>query len=100
MAKKNASTRRPMNDAEFSGEEIDSNSTDSTDTVTSVSVPEESAVETVAVKGKGKVADDPSANSNVSIGDIRKSVAFVNSVGGMDKALNLLQILKVAKEVQ
>lgn len=100
MAKKNASVRRPMNDAEFSGEEIDSNSADSADAAVSVSVPEESAVETVSVKSKGKVADDPSANSNVSIGDIRKSVAFVNSVGGMDKALNLLQILKVAKEVQ
>ena len=34
------------------------------------------------------------------IGDIRKAVAFANSVGGLDKALALLQILKVAKEVQ
>ena len=29
-----------------------------------------------------------------------KAVAFANSVGGLDKAIALLQIVKVAKEVQ
>ncbi len=43
---------------------------------------------------------DQRTNDNVSLGDIRKAAAFVNSVGGLDKAIGLLQILKVAKEVQ
>ena len=49
-----------------------------------------------ATKAKG----EQRANDNVSLGDIRKAAAFVNSVGGLDKAISLLQILKVAKEVQ
>jgi hypothetical protein len=36
----------------------------------------------------------------MSLGDIKKAAAFANSVGGLDKAVSLLQILKVAKEVQ
>ena len=44
-------------------------------------------------------ADQPSDGS-VGIGDIKKAAAFVNSIGGLDKAIALLQILKAAKEVQ
>ena len=33
-------------------------------------------------------------------GAVRKAAAFVNSIDGLDKAIALLQILKVAKEVQ
>ena len=51
-------------------------------------------------KAKARVAEDTSSGSTVGLGDIRKAVAFVNSVGGLDKGLNLLQILKVAREVQ
>jgi|GEM_PF-2101607 len=40
------------------------------------------------------------ANGAVSIADIRKAASFVTAIGGLDKALSLLQILKVAKEVQ
>ncbi len=58
------------------------------------------AEEPVTSKSKPKPAEDASANGNVGISDIRKAVAFVNSVGGLDKALGLLQILKVAREVQ
>jgi hypothetical protein len=47
---------------------------------------------------KAKV--DQHGNGDVSLGDIRKAAAFVNSIGGLDKAMSLLQILKVAKEVQ
>lgn len=56
--------------------------------------------ETTSPKAKTKTSDDGSANASVGISDIRKAVAFVNSVGGLDKALGLLQILKVAREVQ
>ena len=44
-------------------------------------------------------ADQPS-DGNVGIADIKKAAAFANSIGGLDKAIALLQILKVAKEVQ
>lgn len=50
--------------------------------------------------GKVKVKAEPASNEQIGIGDIKKAAAFVNSVGGLDKALSLLQILKVAKEVQ
>lgn len=49
---------------------------------------------------KGKAKGDRPGNGDVSLGDIRKAAAFVNSIGGLDKAIALLQILKVAKEVQ
>lgn len=47
-----------------------------------------------------KAKAEPASNEQIGIGDIKKAAAFVNSVGGLDKALSLLQILKVAKEVQ
>ena len=49
---------------------------------------------------KAKATEDPGATGSVGLGDIRKAVAFANSVGGLDKAIALLQIVKVAKEVQ
>ena len=49
---------------------------------------------------KSKAKEDQPSSGNVGIADIRKAAAFANSVGGLDKALSLLQILKVAKEVQ
>lgn len=63
---------------------------------------EERAVEeTAPVRTKARVGDDAGGTvGNVSLSDIRKAVAFVNSTGGLEKALNLLQILKVAREVQ
>lgn len=47
-----------------------------------------------------KARPEPQANGGFGVGEIRKAAAFVNSVGGLDKAITLLQILKVAKEVQ
>ena len=44
-------------------------------------------------------ADQPS-DEHFGITDIKKGAAFVNSIGGLDKAIAVLQILKVAKEVQ
>ncbi|MEX2112990.1 MAG: hypothetical protein WD845_07375 [Pirellulales bacterium] len=40
------------------------------------------------------------SSDNIGVGDIKKAAAFANSVGGLDKAVALLQILKVAKDVQ
>lgn len=82
-------------------------SSDEQTETTTAAVVSEVIEETVAMveepapaKAKARVAEDATAGSTVGIGDIRKAVAFVNSVGGLDKALNLLQILKVAREVQ
>ena len=47
-----------------------------------------------------KAKAEQASNEPIGISDIRKAAAFVNSVGGLDKAFALLQILKVAKEVQ
>lgn len=49
---------------------------------------------------KAKAKADQQSSGNVGIGDIKKAAAFASSVGGLDKAISLLQILKVAKEVQ
>ena len=51
-------------------------------------------------KPKRKAKAEPQASGDLGIADIRKAAAFVNSIGGLDKALALLQILKVAKDVQ
>lgn len=53
-----------------------------------------------APKKQPKVKEESSSNGQVGVGDIKKAAAFVNAVGGLDKAISLLQILKVAKEVQ
>lgn len=56
--------------------------------------------EAVAPKKERKTKVDSQADGNFGVGDVRKAAAFVNSIGGLDKAIALLQILKVAKEVQ
>jgi hypothetical protein len=96
MAKKNISNRKPVDESGIAGDEVSNHP----------SVPTESdmaaapAGETSPLKpGKAKAAEDP-ATGSVGLGDIRKAVAFANSVGGLDKAIALLQIVKVAKEVQ
>lgn len=57
------------------------------------------AAKTPPAQAKGKAKDDQASSGNVGIGEIKKAAAFANSVGGLDKAIALLQILKVAKEV-
>ena len=49
---------------------------------------------------KPKAKSEPKSDGNLGIGEIRKAATFANSVGGLDKAIALLQVLKVAKEVQ
>ena len=53
-----------------------------------------------APKREKKPKGEPQQDGSFSVGDVRKAAAFVNSVGGLDKAIAVLQILKVAKEVQ
>ncbi len=49
---------------------------------------------------KAKRNVDQTASGQFAVSDIKKAAAFVNSIGGLDKAIAVLQILKVAKEVQ
>lgn len=49
---------------------------------------------------KGKKKADHQAAGIFGVADIKKAAAFANSIGGLDKAIAVLQILKVAKEVQ
>ena len=96
MARKNTSTRKPNEGSGFAVTEV-SNDLGETPESEMTAAP---AGETPPSKpGKTKAAEDPAAGS-VGLGDIRKAVAFANSVGGLDKAIALLQIVKVAKEVQ
>ena len=104
MAKKNTSSRKPTEESNIGVGEV------------STSLHETSASETIAAAAdetiaasdetplskpnKSKVTEDQAATGSVSLSDIRKAVAFANSVGGLDKAIALLQIVKVAKEVQ
>jgi len=96
MAKKNLSTKKSpieMDDAAAEASVETGGSSES-----AASVPHEE--EMPPAKGKTKAIDDQSSSGNVGLSDIRKAVAFSNSVGGLDKAIAILQILKVAKEVQ
>lgn len=56
--------------------------------------------EAASPKKERKPKAEPQQDGTFGVGDVRKAAAFVNSVGGLDKAIALLQILKVAKEVQ
>ena len=49
---------------------------------------------------KGKSTADHQSSGNFGVSDIKKAAAFANSIGGLEKAIAVLQILKVAKEVQ
>jgi hypothetical protein len=95
MAKKNLSAKKsPLQVDDAAEASLETGAT--SESAASVT-PED---ETPPTKAKAKAIDDSSPSSNVGISDIRKAVAFSNSVGGLDKAIAILQILKVAKEVQ
>ena len=53
-----------------------------------------------AAPKRAKPKSDQTSEGSFGVGEIKKAAAFVNSVGGLDKAMTLLQVLKVAKEVQ
>jgi hypothetical protein len=86
MAKKKAVSQKPV--SEPTQEAAD----DSAKTATADSP--------MPTKSKPKASDEQSTDGGVGIADIKKAVAFSNSVGGLEKAIALLQILKVAKDVQ
>jgi hypothetical protein len=96
MAKKNTSSRKPPEESGIAMDQVSHSLSEAPESETSAAP----ASETQSSKpGKAKPAEDP-ATGSVGLGDIRKAVAFANSVGGLDKAIALLQIVKVAKEVQ
>ena len=92
MAKKKASSQKTSVDAVVATTKDSAVLDDSPKTTTPVERP--------ASKTKVNANDAPASDGNVGIGEIKKAVAFANSVGGLDKAIALLQILKVAKDVQ
>src|SRR4051812_24423472 len=58
-----------------------------------------------AITGKANRSLKPKSEQqqrpeNFGVSDIKKAAAFVNSIGGLEKAIAVLQILKVAREVQ
>jgi hypothetical protein len=96
MAKKN--TRKPSGAAAITVIEDDlDNAADDGGHESNWSSPES---EPSVVKPQRKAKAVPQSNGAFAVSDIKKAAAFANSVGGLDKALAVLQILKVAKEVQ
>ena len=99
MAKKNPSSRKTTEESSIAVGEV-------TTDLHQTSVPETRAAAAAADEtplskpSKAKATEDQATTGSVGLGDIRKAVAFANSVGGLDKAIALLQIVKVAKEVQ
>lgn len=96
MAKKNTSSRKPTDESDIAFEDVSNDQIEAAESEMTATAK----AETPSPKpSKAKPVEDP-ATGSVGLGDIRKAVAFANSVGGLDKALALLQIVKVAKEVQ
>lgn len=96
MARKNTSTRKSASVNEITDVDDAVEIPAATESATSAAQEEDAPPSKV----KAKASDDSSSNGSVGISDIRKAVAFSNSVGGLEKAIALLQIVKVAKEVQ
>ena len=96
MAKKNA--RKPSGAAGIATVEDDLD--DGTDGVGHENGESDSDASATKPQRKGKAKTDQQSSEQFGVGDIRKAAAFVNSIGGLDKAIAVLQILKVAKEVQ
>jgi hypothetical protein len=96
MAKKNTSSRKPTDESDIAVEDVSNDQVEAAESETSATAKAEKPS---SKPSKAKPVEDPGTGS-VGLGDIRKAVAFANSVGGLDKAIALLQIVKVAKEVQ
>jgi hypothetical protein len=96
MAKKNTSSRKPTEESGIAVDEVSGDLSAAPESEMTAAPANETPP---SKPSKAKPVEDP-ATGNVGLGDIRKAVAFANSVGGLDKALALLQIVKVAKEVQ
>jgi hypothetical protein len=99
MAKKNSKARKPSGAAGIAV--IDDDLDDRTGDVVHENNGGSSDVEASAATKPGrKTKPQQQSNGNFAISDIKKAAAFANSIGGLDKAIAVLQILKVAKEVQ
>ncbi len=96
MARKNTSSRKSAEESSIAVREV---SHDLSEALASEMTAAPVTETTPSKPSKAKAAEDP-ATGSVALGDIRKAVTFANSVGGLDKAISLLQIVKVAKEVQ
>ncbi len=103
MAKKKSSVRKPTGTAAIKVVEDEQDELHHDDTANG-SEPSPTAdqiqVERKVAKPPRKNKSESQSGDNLILGDIRKAAAFANSVGGLDKAIALLQILKVAKDVQ
>jgi len=100
MAKKNMSGRKPSGAAGIAVINDVAESHETPEIATNTTPVAESPPAKAKDKPKEKAKDDQSSNGNFGLGEIRKAAVFANSVGGLEKAIALLQILKVAKEVQ
>jgi hypothetical protein len=96
MAKKNSMTRKVADDAEVDADQLQRDVHESA----SAEATSPSADDSPPARAAKPKAAEETSSGNVGLSDIRKAVAFANSVGGLDKAIALLQIVKVAKEVQ
>ena len=103
MSKKKSFGRKPSGTAGIKIVEDDREELrDEDPTTESDSAPtfDASNVEVRATRPPRAKKADTQTGDHVNVTDVRKAAAFANSVGGLDKAVALLQILKVAKEVQ
>jgi hypothetical protein len=102
MAKKSKGPRKPGGAAgiEVIEDEIEHGTNDAVSEGQESEVTTETPVAARKPPRTGKHRAETTSNEQIGIGEIRKAAAFVNSIGGLEKAIALLQILKVAKEVQ
>lgn len=99
MAKKSSQTRKPSGAAAIATieDDVDHGTADKPHESNGDSHPVATVKEP---KPPAKPKAEQSSDGHVGMADIKKAAAFANSIGGLDKAIALLQILKVAKEVQ
>ena len=98
MAKKTA--RKPSGAAGITVVEDDlDNATDDVGQENNGSQPDSHASAAKA-KHNGKAKPERESTGHFGVSDIKKAAAFVNSIGRLDKAIAVLQILKVAREMQ
>jgi hypothetical protein len=100
MVKRNSNARKPSGAAAIKvvGDDHDN----ATDGIGHEDNGSRSDVGSSATKPKriGKAKPGHESAGHFAVSDIKKAAAFANSIGGLDKAIAVLQILKVAKEVQ
>ncbi|HEX4146487.1 MAG TPA: hypothetical protein VHY91_23505 [Pirellulales bacterium] len=100
MAKKSSHPRKPSGAASIDTIEDDLDR-DGVDTHHETNGSESTAVASASrSKRPNKAKMEQSSDEHFGISDIKKGATFVNSIGGLDKAIAILQILKVAREVQ